>query len=136
MASEQIPLEALDGALVVGELSLDGNVRHVRGVLPMAATARQQGFRRVFAPQVDAAEAALLPDLEVYAVATLNDLVGICSAANPFSLTHPSIKQSHRFPGPISHSPATISGTKLTAPLERFRPIRANRFNPNNLAFP
>ncbi|WP_299024557.1 YifB family Mg chelatase-like AAA ATPase [uncultured Thermanaerothrix sp.] len=76
MASEQIPLEALDGALVVGELSLDGNVRHVRGVLPMAATARQQGFQRIFAPQADAAEAALLPELQVYPVTTLNDLVG------------------------------------------------------------
>jgi len=33
---------------VIGELSLDGSVRHVRGVLPMAALARQQGFQRVF----------------------------------------------------------------------------------------
>lgn len=88
MASEQIPLEALDGALVVGELSLDGNVRHVRGVLPMAATARQQGFRRLFAPHTDAAEAALLPDLEVYAVATLGDWWDTFWGIGLYVLTH------------------------------------------------
>ncbi|MCX8023791.1 MAG: YifB family Mg chelatase-like AAA ATPase [Thermanaerothrix sp.] len=91
MASEQIPLEALDGALVVGELSLDGNVRHVRGVLPMAATARQQGFRRLFAPRTDAAEAALLPDLKVYAVATLGELVGHLVGNQPIS-PHPPVQ--------------------------------------------
>ena len=66
-----VPQEAVDGALVVGELSLDGRVRHARGVLPMAATARSQGFKRIFVPQEDAAEAALIPDLEVIPVDTL-----------------------------------------------------------------
>jgi len=51
-----------DGTLVIGELSLDGIVRHTRGVLPMAALARSQGFRRIVIPQIDAAEAALVPD--------------------------------------------------------------------------
>src|SRR5512137_2608322 len=39
IASGQLPYECVDGSLVVGELSLDGSVRHVRGVLPMAALA-------------------------------------------------------------------------------------------------
>ncbi len=75
IASGQLPPEALDGSLVVGELSLDGSVRHVRGVLPMAALARQEGFRRIYTPAGDAAEAALLPDLEVFPVSTLGALV-------------------------------------------------------------
>ena len=74
VASEQIPAEALDGSLVIGELSLDGSVRHVRGVLPMAAVAREQGFQRVFVPQVDAAEASLIPGLEVIPAASLAEL--------------------------------------------------------------
>ena len=69
-----IPQDAVEGALVVGELSLDGSVRHARGVLPMAATARQEGFRRIFVPEADAAEAALIPDLEVIPVASLAGL--------------------------------------------------------------
>lgn len=74
-ASDQIPSQALENSLVIGELSLDGSVRHVRGVLPMAAVARDQGMKRVFVPQSDAAEAALIPDLEVIPVASLSDLV-------------------------------------------------------------
>jgi magnesium chelatase family protein len=58
-------------ALIIGELSLDGSVRHTRGVLPMAAVAREQGFTRIFVPESDAPEAALVPDLEVIPVSSL-----------------------------------------------------------------
>jgi magnesium chelatase family protein len=57
--------------MVVGELSLDGTVRHTRGVLSMAANARQAGFKRIVVPEADAAEAALIPDLEVIPVSSL-----------------------------------------------------------------
>jgi magnesium chelatase family protein len=73
-AAEYLPPESLQGCLVVGELSLDGSVRHVRGVLPMAAVARQQGFKRIFVPESDATEAALIPNLEVYPVSSLTAL--------------------------------------------------------------
>jgi magnesium chelatase family protein len=62
------------GGLFIGELSLDGSVRHVRGVLPMAALAREQGFERVFVPEIDAVEAALIPDIEVFSVQSLEQL--------------------------------------------------------------
>jgi magnesium chelatase family protein len=78
-----LPPEAVDGALVVGELSLDGSVRHARGVLPMAASARQQGFKRIFVPEVDAAEAALIPGLEVIPVASLAALYAHLVGAAP-----------------------------------------------------
>jgi magnesium chelatase family protein len=66
-----LPPEAADGMMVVGELSLDGTVRHARGVLSMAATACAQGFKRMIVSEADAAEAALIPDLEVIPVKTL-----------------------------------------------------------------
>jgi magnesium chelatase family protein len=72
--SHLLPPASTEGTLVVGELSLDGSVRHARGVLPMAAVARQQGFRRIFVPSADAAEAALVPDLEVIPVESLANL--------------------------------------------------------------
>ena len=62
-------------AIFVGELSLDGQVRHTQGVLPMVATARAAGLRRVYVPAEDAAEAALLDGIEVSGVPTLADLV-------------------------------------------------------------
>ncbi len=69
-----LPQESVQDTLVVGELSLDGLVRHARGVLPMAAAARAQGFKRMFVPEVDAAEAALIPGLEVIPVKSLAEL--------------------------------------------------------------
>ena len=69
-----LPQDVVEGTIVVGELSLDGMVRHTRGVLPMAATARANGFKRIFVPEVDAPEAALIPDLEVIPVKSLADL--------------------------------------------------------------
>ena len=73
-ASEQLPLDKLDKALIIGELSLDGSVRHVSGILPLAATARDQGFRKVFVPAIDAPEAALIPDIEIVPVSSLKAL--------------------------------------------------------------
>ncbi len=69
-----LPQDAIESTMVIGELSLDGVVRHTRGVLPMAATARANGFKRIFVPEVDAGEAALIPDLEVIPVRSLADL--------------------------------------------------------------
>jgi magnesium chelatase family protein len=72
----EVPMESLESSMVLGELSLDGSVRHVRGVLPMAALARQQNFKRIFVPASDAAEAALIPNLEVIPVNNLAELAG------------------------------------------------------------
>jgi len=69
-----IPQETVENALVVGELSLDGSVRHARGILPMAAVARQEKYKRIFVPSVDADEAALVPDLEVIPIDSLSGL--------------------------------------------------------------
>jgi len=74
IATNQLPPDCLDGSFVVGELSLDGSVRHIRGALPMAALARQENFKRIFVPQSDASEAALIPDLEVIPVPSLAEL--------------------------------------------------------------
>ena len=76
IAAGQIPAPSVADALIVGELSLDGSVRHVRGVLPIAATARQQGIRKIFVPAEDAPEAALIPDMEVIPVPSLRELHG------------------------------------------------------------
>ncbi len=78
-ATRQLDHDLLSDSLVIGELSLDGSVRHVRGMLPMAATARQQNFKRVFVPATDAAEAALIPDLEVIPVNSLPNWSCTCA---------------------------------------------------------
>ena len=74
IASEQVAAD-LSRALIIGELSLDGIVRHTNGVLPMAALARERGFDTLFVPASDAPEAALVPDLNVFPIETLFALV-------------------------------------------------------------
>jgi magnesium chelatase family protein len=65
----------LDDLFILGELSLDGSVRPVRGVLPTAIRARKEGKRRIIVPADNAAEAAVVEGLEVYPVATLREAV-------------------------------------------------------------
>lgn len=68
-------LSDVDNAIFMGELSLDGGVRHVSGILPMANMARQLGYRHLFVPADDVAEASLVEGVEVYPVRTLLELV-------------------------------------------------------------
>jgi magnesium chelatase family protein len=91
LASAQLPPGCVEGALIIGELSLDGSVRHVRGVLPMAALARQEGFQRIFVPPNDAAEASLIPGLEVIPVASLAELAGHLRGLQPIA-PHPPVE--------------------------------------------
>jgi magnesium chelatase family protein len=75
VAGRFLPGDAVEGTMFVGELSLDGTLRHVRGVLPMAATARAEGFRRLIVPSADAAEAALIPNLEIIPADSIQDVI-------------------------------------------------------------
>ena len=75
LASEQVGAD-LSQAGLIGELSLDGHVRGVTGVLPMAVAAQERGLRTLYVPQTNAAEAALVEGLEVIPVASLASLVG------------------------------------------------------------
>ncbi|MBX3060622.1 MAG: YifB family Mg chelatase-like AAA ATPase [Anaerolineae bacterium] len=88
-ASQQIWPDKLNGALFLGELSLDGSTRHTKGILPMTALARKEGYGRVYVPAADAEEAALLDDVEVIPVQNLQELVGHLTglrSIQPFSV--------------------------------------------------
>lgn len=75
ICSEQIAPDSIADSLIIGELSLDGSVRHVRGILSVVAKAREEGYKQVFVPAEDAQEAALIPDIKVFPVTHLNTLV-------------------------------------------------------------
>ena len=74
VATGQLPGDALEGALLVGELSLDGSVRGVAGALPVAIGAREHGIKRVYLPAANAREAAIVSDIDVFPVATLAEM--------------------------------------------------------------
>lgn len=70
-----IPKEKTEDCLFSAELSLEGNLRGVRGILPMVVMAREQGFKKIFVSKENANEALLVDGLEVYAPNNLSELV-------------------------------------------------------------
>lgn len=71
---DEVWIPELKDTLIIGELSLDGSVRHVRGILLIAAKAKEMGFKRICVPACDAPEAALIPEIEVLPVHSLLEL--------------------------------------------------------------
>ena len=71
---DEVWIPELKDSLIIGELSLDGSVRHVRGVLLIAAKAKEMGFKQICVPACDAQEAALIPGIDVLPVHTLLEL--------------------------------------------------------------
>ncbi|MBC7232717.1 MAG: YifB family Mg chelatase-like AAA ATPase [Chloroflexi bacterium] len=78
----------LESSIFLGELSLDGNVRHTTGVLPMISIAQAQGYKRAFVPAEDAPEAALVPGIEIIPVSNLAELVGHLQGLHPIPPYH------------------------------------------------
>ncbi|MFA6197971.1 MAG: YifB family Mg chelatase-like AAA ATPase [Patescibacteria group bacterium] len=74
MASRQFIVDDQE-ALFIGELSLEGEVRPVSGALPVALAARRHGYRRIFVPADNAAEAAIIDDIDIHPVKCLNDVI-------------------------------------------------------------
>ncbi|MEI6499036.1 MAG: YifB family Mg chelatase-like AAA ATPase [bacterium] len=76
VASEQVDnLDEFKKALFIGELSLNGELRHVNGILPIVMFAKEQGYERVFVPEINKDEAALIKGIEVMPVKTLMELI-------------------------------------------------------------
>ncbi len=78
-ATRQVPSVRLGDYLILGELSLDGSVVRVKGVLPMVLLAREEQFKGVIVPRDNAAEAAVVEGIEIVAV---SDLAGVVSFLN------------------------------------------------------
>jgi magnesium chelatase family protein len=70
-----INFERLDKFVIMGELSLDGSVRPIKGALPIAIQARKEGFEGIIVPRVNAREAAMVNNLKVYGVEHINDVL-------------------------------------------------------------
>jgi len=82
-AAGGLPPQALEGVVFFGELGLDGRVRPIRGVLPAAMAAAAAGFVRVVVPRPNAAEASLVPDLSVWPVGSLRELLVALRSGRP-----------------------------------------------------
>ncbi len=74
-ATEQVNADKLDQYIIMGELSLDGGLRPIKGALPIAIQAKQDGFKGMFVPIQNAREAAIVSDLDIYGVEHIKQVV-------------------------------------------------------------
>jgi len=86
-----IPQEALSRHLVLGELSLDGRVKPVRGSLPMAISARQWGHPAIIVPHENGLEASVVGDIDVLPVKTLAEVVELLSGQQAVAPVHADV---------------------------------------------
>ncbi|WP_242134733.1 YifB family Mg chelatase-like AAA ATPase [Aestuariivivens marinum] len=74
-ASKQIQAEYLEDYLIMGELSLDGSLQPIKGALPIAIKAREEGFKYFILPNQNAKEAAIVNELKVYGVDNIKQVI-------------------------------------------------------------
>lgn len=74
LAGEQID-EDISDSLFIGELSLDGTLRHTNGILPLIMLAKEKKYKKVFIPSINSKEASVITSVQVYPVKSLRDLI-------------------------------------------------------------
>lgn len=74
-ASNQIQSENIEEYIIMGELSLDGSLQPIKGALPIAIKAREEGFKHFILPKENAKEAAIVNDVEVFGVETIQEVI-------------------------------------------------------------
>ena len=81
-ASGQIKTKALDEYLIMGELSLEGKLRPIRGVLPIAIQASKEKFKGFILPKANAREAAIVEGIDILGVETLTEAIGFLEGSH------------------------------------------------------
>ena len=107
----------LTDMISVGELSLDGRVRSIRGALPIAIHARETGIKYLLLPEENAREAAVVSGVEVHAVATLRGAVELIAA----------LRSSSTPPAPLRVDPIEILSPPDQHPGVDFREVRGQQ---------
>jgi magnesium chelatase family protein len=74
-ASDQILSQNIQDYMIMGELSLDGSLQPIKGVLPIAIQAREEGFKGIILPKQNTREAAIVNNLDVYGVENIKEVI-------------------------------------------------------------
>jgi magnesium chelatase family protein len=92
-ASGQIPTDRLEDYMMMGELSLDGGIRPIKGVLPIAIKARADKYKGLIVPKQNAREAAIVNDLDVIGVSSLVEAMEFLSGTNDIQPTQSNTRE-------------------------------------------
>ena len=98
----EIKNQSMAETVVIGELSLDGQINHVNGILPMCIEAKKLGIKKVILPKKDAEEAAIVEGLQVIGVENLQQVVAYLNQKEDIEFTKTNIKnlfyQKQKYP--------------------------------------
>ena len=92
-ASEKIECPALNEFVLLGELSLDGSLRKVKGALPIAFEAKKEGYKKIILPADSAKEASIVEGIDVYALNNLNEVIDLLKGEKEFETIHTDINE-------------------------------------------
>ncbi|MBH1958717.1 MAG: YifB family Mg chelatase-like AAA ATPase [Flavobacteriia bacterium] len=109
-ASEQIKAEEIGNYIIMGELSLDGGLLPIKGVLPIAIKAREEGFKGIILPKQNIREAAIVDQLEVYGVENIKEVIDFFNEGIPLERT--IIDTRKEFQDKINFFPTDFSEVK------------------------
>jgi magnesium chelatase family protein len=98
VSSGQIRADELERYVIMGELSLDGGLQPIRGALPIAIKAREEGFKGFFLPKQNAKEAAIVTDLDVYGVENLREILDFFAGKGTIEPTVIDTRAEFAFP--------------------------------------
>lgn len=106
-AEEEVPTKNLGQYIIMGELSLDGTLQPIQGVLPIALAAKKAGFKGIILPAQNAREAAVVDQLEVYGLNNLQEVVRFLNGAQSFTPVYVDTQaefQNHAFSSDLDFS--------------------------------
>ena len=86
-ASQQITAENIGDYMIMGELSLDGGLQPIKGVLPIAIKAREDGFKGIILPKQNTREAAIVNNLDVYGIENIKEVIDFFNEDAPLQKT-------------------------------------------------